>query len=57
MKALPFAVSDAGRFAHAHIKSGSLIAFDGKIMKPKNWHSVQDMGKFGHGKHLLHPTG
>ena len=41
MKSLPFAASDAGRFAHAGIPSAMIIAFD-ESQKPPNYHLTSD---------------
>jgi len=41
MKSLPFAASDAGRFAHAGIPSAMIIAFD-DTNKPPNYHMTGD---------------
>lgn len=41
VKALPFAASDAGRFAHVGAKSAMIISFDA-TQKPPNYHSHTD---------------
>ncbi len=41
IKSLPFAASDAGRFAHAGIPSAMIIAFD-DTNKPPNYHMTSD---------------
>ena len=43
--ALPFAASDAGRFSLSGYKATMIISYDGKLMKPSNWHAVTDVPK------------
>lgn len=40
---LPFSASDAGRFSLKGYKATMIIAFDGALAKPKNWHSAKDI--------------
>jgi hypothetical protein len=42
VEALPFAASDGGRFSLKGYKAASMIAYDGKLLKPVNWHAVTD---------------
>jgi hypothetical protein len=39
---LPFSASDAGRFSLAGYKATMVIAFEGALAKPKNWHHSDD---------------
>ena len=40
---LPFSASDAGRFSLAGYKATMVIAFEGALAKPKNWHHEDDL--------------
>jgi hypothetical protein len=40
--ALPFAASDAGRFSLSGYKAATILCYDGKLMKPANWHALTD---------------
>jgi hypothetical protein len=42
IRTLKMAGSDGGRFALAGYKSATLIGYEGKIMKPPNWHAETD---------------
>jgi Peptidase family M28 len=42
IEVLPLAASDGGRFSHAGYKATTLLGYDGKILKPANWHAVTD---------------
>jgi hypothetical protein len=42
IKPLKMAASDGGRFALAGYKSATLVGYEGKIMKPANWHAETD---------------
>jgi putative aminopeptidase FrvX len=39
---LPFSASDAGRFSLKGYKATMVIAFEGALAKPKNWHDAED---------------
>ena len=39
---LKMGASDGGRFALAGYPSSTLLAYEGKLMKPPNWHEVTD---------------
>lgn len=42
LRILPVAASDAGRFSLAGYKASMLLGFEGKLMKPANWHAPSD---------------
>ncbi|MHA1819532.1 MAG: M28 family peptidase [Promethearchaeota archaeon] len=42
VKKLPYAASDAGRFSLAGYKASTILAYEGKLMKPANWHAITD---------------
>lgn len=41
--ALPFAASDAGRFSLKGYRASTILAYDGALMKPANWHATSDV--------------